>query len=908
MVNDKESNEKLFAAWLAQNAPSSQLSELYLCYPEIEAYCIKTKVLHKPLFETTDLETVHKVQKIISESRIFKFSRRKQMKRFVAAAQYYTSFVKILDTQKASDDTSLTAQSASTVSVEEKQDDVDREKAEISIESAEESRNPKIDFRHIVSLAHTEPISFAYFDEVQSRVSTWAQLYTQVLICLCEDYPDEFLRICNTNISGGRQIDFGTQRASEKMEMPEKVYDNFYVETRLSATDIVTKIRILLDRCNVDYENLAICYKQLNLTKQTKTPVSEMPAMKSNVPSAAATDAGNTNKESCQNCLTHDKNIAEQEAQDCASAVTNCEQPANQPGFSETTDYFDKFFEDSKYELLYRELKKADVATLEDLKEINLWSFMNLHRLYSIQQRLAISTELTARLRDTGKEDNEQDLAAYEIYYNDATYKGESLSAAFVAFLAAMSVKYPLKFRSLLDVVHPETGKVVVSRYYDETKLKMVHPEAYVDSQLSSERVEQYIAWVIERCGAVPEKYLIKEKCRGVKATVESLTKVAEQSAEIPVSKTAHAPDPYLKQEAETYLLQCDLKGAAYDELQRELRYTMVGTKEIVAQSSHIIEMNKRLYHEDALVDFEEGANALEAILEKLLKKNNGVATAKHLHEYARSEMTMFFNDNDITDQQSVYDLARHLFEKLNYHGKRYVFRSNTYISLPKVSADSIVDIVKKYAGEKGTTVTFKEVESYLTGLGLSTGNLRALMRIDKEPVFLIYAENEYLLAELMHIDAAFLESIRCALHRLLADTDGYIIPRNISGSWYNLLPALPASLEWTPMLLQQLIRFYPDELEARTIIAMESQSSNTLHAMFVQKESWMQDFRDVVAAFLHDEMPNRCEFEAEELRGMLANAGMISGNELIYNMHNALGGDPRFLWNSDGSHVKVRI
>lgn len=119
MVNDKESNEKLFAAWLAQNAPSSQLSELYLCYPEIEAYCIKTKVLHKPLFETTDLETVHKVQKIISESRIFKFSRRKQMKRFVAAAQYYTSFVKILDTQKASDDTSLTAQSASTVSVEE---------------------------------------------------------------------------------------------------------------------------------------------------------------------------------------------------------------------------------------------------------------------------------------------------------------------------------------------------------------------------------------------------------------------------------------------------------------------------------------------------------------------------------------------------------------------------------------------------------------------------------------------------------------------------------------------------------------------------------------------------------------------------------------------------------------------
>ena len=228
--------------------------------------------------------------------------------------------------------------------------------------------------------------------------------------------------------------------------------------------------------------------------------------------------------------------------------------------------------------------------------------------------------------------------------------------------------------------------------------------------------------------------------------------------------------------------------------------------------------------------------------------------------------------------------------------------------SFPDVSAGSAIDIIKKYAREKGSTVTYKEIESYLAGLGLNTGNLRGLMRIDKEPVFLIYAENEYLLAELMHIDADFLETIHRALHRLFADTDGHIIPRNISESWYNLLPGLPAGLEWTPMLLQQLIRFYPNELEARSIIAMESQSSNTLHAMFVEKDSWIQDFRDVVAVFLHNEMPDRNEFEAEELREILVNAGMVSGNQLVYNMHNALGSDPRFLWNSDGNYVKVRI
>ena len=174
--------------------------------------------------------------------------------------------------------------------------------------------------------------------------------------------------------------------------------------------------------------------------------------------------------------------------------------------------------------------------------------------------------------------------------------------------------------------------------------------------------------------------------------------------------------------------------------------------------------------------------------------------------------------------------------------------------------------------------------------------------------MFLIYGENEYLLEELMHVDDAFLKSIHSALRRLFADCDGHIIPRNISLSWYGLLPALPASLMWTPMLLQQLIRFYPDKLDARTIIAMDSQSSNTLHAMFVDKDSWIQDFRDVVAVFLHDEMPDRDEFDAEELRAVLVNAGMISGNQLIWHMHTALGSDPRFLWNSDGDHVKVRI
>ena len=868
MVDGKKTNEEMFADWLAKNMPYTRLPELYLCYSEIEAYCLKTKVLHKQLFETTDLNTVKRVQKTVTENRIFQLSHKRQMKKIVAAAQYYTMFVKTLD-----ENAGLTEKSQNTQisSGGERIGEAVQKKEGSSNGKVSEPNKRRVDFLQGDSFAYTKPISFVYFGNEQTDITNWTQLYVNVTACLSEDYPDEFLRMYNTNISGGRRIDFGTQKASEEMNAPKEVSDNFYVETNLSATDIVMKIRILLDRCNVDYENLEIYYIQPESTQHVEpelvenAPVPTAQEMKSMVPVASTEKS--------------DKNELE------------------------------NFFENEKYELLYSELKKNGITTVEELKGINLWSFMNLHRLYSIQQRLEISNELTAKLRSTGKENDRQDASMYGIHYSGTVYNGASPSEAFVAFLTAVAMRYPLKFRTLLNVYNPETKKIVINRHdYDNTKLRLLNPEAYVDSDLSLTQVRQYIAWILKRCDAVPVKYTVEEKTNSIDSLQKQTADAPADNPQKATEKCDANPGISFTQKAEEYLLKCDLTGATYDELQSQLHCTMVRIKGIVSQSQHIIEMNKRLYHEKALVDLEEGADALEAVLDKLLKRNNGIATAKSLYEYACSEMAMFFNDNDITDQQSVYDLARYLFEKLKYHGKWYIFKSNAYISLPDVSADSVIDIIRKYAKEKGATVRFKEIESYLIGLGLNTGSLRTSMRIDKEPVFLVYAENEYLLAELLHIDAAFLESVHRALHRLFADSDGHIIPRNISDSWFNLLPVLPDGLMWTPMLLQQLIRFYPDELGARTIIAMKTQDSNTLHAMFVEKESWIQDFRDVVAVFIHDEMPNRCEFEAEELRRILIDAGMISGNQLVYNMHNALGGDPRFLWNSDGSYVKVRM
>ena len=102
MVDGRNRTEELFAAWLAENVPSARLSEVYIYCSEIESYCQKIKVLRRPLFETTDMDTVRLVQKTVAESRLFQLSHKGQMKKIVAAAQYYATFVKTLSAEAES--------------------------------------------------------------------------------------------------------------------------------------------------------------------------------------------------------------------------------------------------------------------------------------------------------------------------------------------------------------------------------------------------------------------------------------------------------------------------------------------------------------------------------------------------------------------------------------------------------------------------------------------------------------------------------------------------------------------------------------------------------------------------------------------------------------------------------------
>lgn len=358
----------------------------------------------------------------------------------------------------------------------------------------------------------------------------------------------------------------------------------------------------------------------------------------------------------------------------------------------------------------------------------------------------------------------------------------------------------------------------------------------------------------------------------------------------------------------EQIVLRADMDGKSYDDLKDTLQITMVLTKRLVLQSTKIVDIRGVLIHEEAFVDWEDGADALEGIVEKLMQKNNGYISSTQLFEYARIEMNMFLNDNDMHDERAVYDMAQHLFEKVHYHKKTYTFRGKMHISRADAGIGSNMDVYKKYAADQGGVFSFSGLVEYLESVGVSVGNLRNQMRMLTEPIFFFYDSNVVATAEALHIDDTWKKSIAESIKILFDDVGDHMILRNIPSIWFDRLPNMSGNRPWTPLLLQSVLRFYGKEIGARTIQALEGQSLETVHTMLAANDSPIQNFGDVVISCLLEQNVDRRKFEAEELRELLVDGGVLHGNELIWNMPKALKGDERFAWDISGNQVTVKI
>ena len=129
-----------------------------------------------------------------------------------------------------------------------------------------ENKLTKIEFNKIANISYTKPVSMSFFNVNYNDFSNWSQLYIKVLGVLYSKFHDVILSLYGKNINGNGRIEIYDD--SNVMVAPKEFAPNLFVETNISATDIIKKIHYLIDLCGIDYDSLIIYYQK----KESKNP------------------------------------------------------------------------------------------------------------------------------------------------------------------------------------------------------------------------------------------------------------------------------------------------------------------------------------------------------------------------------------------------------------------------------------------------------------------------------------------------------------------------------------------------------------------------------------------------------------------------------------------------------------
>ena len=368
--------------------------------------------------------------------------------------------------------------------------------------------------------------------------------------------------------------------------------------------------------------------------------------------------------------------------------------------------------------------------------------------------------------------------------------------------------------------------------------------------------------------------------------------------------------DSELQKKVERLLLDADLEGMTLETLSDKIpSASMKSLKDIRDSSDKIIVICDYMLHKDALVDLDEAAAKFHDIIELLLTKNDGYVSSAQLFEYARVKMQMFLNDNDIFDEQKIFCIVKFLFDKIGWHEYRYAFSSGRHISrCGSETITSNMDVFKRFARGQGGVFLWSDLLKYLDKVGIKPNNLRVQMEIGTKPIFFYLSSDILITAESMQIDNEWMGKTKSALNKLFNDVGDHIVIRDIDSYWYEQLPELPRRIRWTPVLLQYIINFYGDNLNARTIHTEMTQQYDQKHALLVRKDCEIHTFGDAIIAYIIDNNILERSFQAEQLRHILANGKLIGEFELIGNLPRAIGNDPRFAWDVAGEYVTIRV
>ncbi len=362
-----------FFAWLSSRVSSAQLSEFYIVCKDLEAFCLNKHILAVSLFETTDFETLQYVKDTIQTNKIFQFKYFRQIGKMKKVMEYYLAFLRenpiqkevpINATKEVAEAISTkptedadTNHIVSTIEIEEviaigNENAISESNNIISTSVAEHKTNTLIwnfaDER--IDFTFTIPTEVFYFDE-KRKCQGWQNVFVCIIEFLQEDYPAIIRGMVGYYFARVGKVIFTGRAGVDRLSKAEKINDGLYLETDCTPDEIVTILHLLMNKCNMDYNNIEIIYEKkqgkhlsvgIGIDDSLELPIIEEHPQNRHIETENKAIITSTyeRKSAFENWLISGAGLAERSAQSYSSAVNVAGQYSVRLGFSEKELYF----------------------------------------------------------------------------------------------------------------------------------------------------------------------------------------------------------------------------------------------------------------------------------------------------------------------------------------------------------------------------------------------------------------------------------------------------------------------------------------------------------------------------------------------------------------------------------------
>lgn len=510
MIENKKTVKDDFIQYLAGKVSPDQLSALYSCYSEIEAFCIKLKILQKPLFETTDFEIIKRVQRTIERNKIFRITRKKQYNKILAACRYYYTYIgegraTQIETECVTNETPAMLKEPSSeietasniieeilsrteqderllqkypiiykqlyltlkgfsenksdgVSIAELHEKINRiarpavleeildnvswsmcvdnnyifsakvidHSVEINEADLDATEIPVDDFVYTINfeepfdLSYSKPQSFIYCGEKKQFGNSWTDLYVTLVTILHEHYPHILVPGISFAKNNAR-VELSENTNYTFMFAPKPIPGtSLMLETNISANNIATKIKHILELCGVDFNDVTITYKRKNV--DIFSPDNKL---------IHQVSLGSSNRTAFFQYLRDTLKMADATCRSYVSAINNCEAFAKEHHFAFWELYTDdKSVAEQTIQLL---------MTNSDFQEYNVRQH---NRLHAALQKYTLFLGIESPWRENS--------GIYQQIEVQESYRNEPIEAVLKQkFTKGFRMESPLEIRKL---------------------------------------------------------------------------------------------------------------------------------------------------------------------------------------------------------------------------------------------------------------------------------------------------------------------------------------------------------------------------------------------------------------------------------------------------------------------------